>query len=85
MPRTGETSLNDCLTHTIMILNRLLKIELSKNWGRKKTAFNCGELSPVLNGFSRPPSMFRGAVIVVGVVVLVKRIFEIDALTIEGS
>jgi hypothetical protein len=60
------------------------KLHSSKNEGQKNTAFDCG-LSPCINELLNPTSMLRGAVIFVGVVVLVKCIFEVDALPIEGS
>ena len=61
MPRTGATSPKDCPNNTIIMNLNDAKLHCSKNEGRKKTALICGVLSPVLNGFSRPPSMFRVA------------------------
>ena len=59
--RTGATDHKGRPNNTIMILNRLPKIGLSKNDRHKKTANDCGVLSPVLNELLNPTSMFRGA------------------------
>jgi hypothetical protein len=69
-------------TNNAVIMNNSIDKFIKRVNGRhKKTDLIIGVLSPLLRGLLKPTS-FRGAVIFVGVVVLVKCIFEVDAFFI---
>jgi hypothetical protein len=84
MPLHGATDRKGRQRNAVIIELHSANLRCAKNDRQKNTANECG-LSPCINGFPRPTSMLRGAVIVVRVVVLVKCIFEVDALAIMAS
>jgi hypothetical protein len=56
----GATDRKGCPNNTFIMNSHGSKLSCAKNEEQKNTAFDC-RLSPTLNGFPRPTSMFRGA------------------------